>query len=108
MLVPRKSPVRLGMADQFKLMKWMDEHKAVLHQSTRSQLARQIKAEIGVYASQTMLSSIEESMGIQRSRGGTSESRKDRVIVVAMELVRLMKQLDVVPSDDLVDVVNAK
>ena len=108
MLVPRKSPVRLGMADQFKLMKWMDEHKSTLLTMTRSQIIRHVKQDTGLTANQSIISNIEQSMGIQRSRGGTSKNRKDRVVVVAQELLRLMFQLGVVPNDDLADVAACK
>lgn len=100
----RKTPVRLSIADQYRVMQWVDAHKSTATMRTLSQAGRAIKAELGIEVGNQSLSNIEKAVGIERTRGGTPCNRKDRSVVIAQELVRLMKQLGVVPSDDLKDI----
>jgi len=110
MLNVRQKPVRLGMPDQYKVMQWIESHRDVMTDHTQAQVMRMLKTDLNVAVSVSTLGNIEKAMGIVRVRGGVagSPARKDRAIVIANELVRLMKECGMVPSLDLVDVSGGK
>ena len=101
----RKVTDTVGMT---KVIVWLTQNRDILLNHTRSQLIRMILEETGVRTNQVRLAQCEEGLGIVRSRGGCVTSRKDRTEIVAKELVRVMENLGLQPSADLLDVMRHK
>lgn len=97
-----------GTVGMTKVIVWLTQNRDILLNHTRSQLIRMILEETGVRTNHVRLAQCEEGLGIVRSRGGDGSSRKDRTQIVARELVRVMENLGLQPSDDLVDVMRHK
>lgn len=91
-----------------KVTGWIQARKDTLLQMSQSEVCRQIEKDLGVKINQSRVSEFEQAAGLQRVRGNATGVRKDRPVVVACELVRLMNQLGVTPSDALVDITLGK
>lgn len=94
--------------DMIKVTGWIQAHKDTLLQMSQSEVARRIHKELGVSVSPQRVSEFEQAAGLQRQRGNVTGVRKDRPVVIASELVRLMQQLGVTPSEALVDITLGK
>lgn len=99
---------QLTYTDMIKVTGWIQAHKDSLLSMTRSEISRQISKDLGVQVSADRLRDFEDAAGIVRQRGNATGGRKDRTFIVACELVRLMKEVGMTPSPDLVDIANHK
>lgn len=102
-----KTP-RITLQDMIKITGWIQARKDTLLQMSQSEVCRQIERDLGVKINQQRIGQFEQAAGVHRVRGNGTGARKDRVVVMAGELVRLMQQLGVTPSDDLVDISKGK
>lgn len=96
----------INYGNVIKATDWVRGHKDEVVKSNRSTVVRSIKADTGVDITVHILTQIEKEVGITRARGNAHnfEARKDRVHVVASELIRFMETMGVTPSPELADV----
>ena len=95
---------RITMAIQAKVLGWLMQNKETLLQQSVTDVIRKIEIDLGVKLNHHQLTPLEQSIGVHRVRGGTSEYRKDRAKIIASELIRLMETLGAAPSQDLRDI----
>jgi len=99
---------KMNMKQITTVMGWLMPRKEMLKQHTRKDLMRMIEAETGVHVNLTRLAEMEESVGVVRERGNMGGYRKDRAVVLALELIRVQEALGMEISDDLRDISERK
>lgn len=98
----------MKLADQIKVCTWMNARKDTLLQHSQTELARNITADTGVKIHAGRVGDFEKSLGIERQRGNVTGKRKDRGVVLATELIKVLEALQMPISDDLYDILKRK
>lgn len=99
---------QLTVTDMVKVATWMQENKDNLLNMSQLEVSRQLNAKYGIKLQARQVKEFEQAAGVHRVRGNGTGYRKDRVIMVANELIRLMNELGHSPNEFLVDIVNGK
>lgn len=98
--------VFLNMAQAKAVTEWAERNKAELAGMTRDDAIALCHADTGIRIPETRMRELEDICGVVRHRGGAEMVAVGNVRVIACELVRLMQQLDVKPSDPLTKIAN--
>lgn len=95
--------------DAVKVTRWIEKNKSEVESKTRHESAAACFSDTGVKVSVDVFADIEKELGIKRVTGGQygrSTISHNRVRCLAREMVSLMEQLGVTPSEAVKQIAN--